>query len=131
VLSIICIFENINLTSFLGVLYSPKYVISVISSFFAWELPLFYINNSMVKGKQVSNYSENIVSSKSNSINIFETSFNYNSMEVSNSLRFVKYHNPLINYSYKSGNYVGIWDKLYPSLITSFIEVTKNVIKAP
>jgi len=50
--------------------------------------------------------------------------------EYSNSLRFTRFHNPLINYSYKSGHYLGIWDKLYPSLMTSFIEVAKNVIKA-
>lgn len=49
--------------------------------------------------------------------------------EVFNSVRFTRYSTPLINYSYKSGNYLGIWDKLYPSLITSFIEVAQNVIK--
>jgi len=52
------------------------------------------------------------------------------SLETPNSIRFTRYSNPLVNYSYKSGHYLGIWDKLYPSLMTSFIEVAKNVIKA-
>jgi len=60
-----------------------------------------------------------------------QTSTNFGlGTELSNSIRFTRYHNPLINYSYKSGHYLGIWDKLYPSLMTSFIEVAKNVIKA-
>jgi hypothetical protein len=32
----------------------------------------------------------------------------YSGLEISNSLRFTRYHNPLINFSPKSGNYVGI-----------------------
>jgi sulfite reductase alpha subunit-like flavoprotein len=53
-----------------------------------------------------------------------------NYLESNDYVRFLKYQNPMINYSYKSGNYLGIWSELYPSLITSFIEVTKNVTKA-
>jgi hypothetical protein len=50
--------------------------------------------------------------------------------ETSNSQRFVRYSNTLINYDYKTGNYVGIWDKLYPYLINSFIEVTRGIKKS-
>lgn len=46
------------------------------------------------------------------------------------SIRFSSFYNPLINYDYKCGNYLTIWDKLYPSLMTSFIEVTRGIRKA-
>ena len=81
---------------------------------------------------------------KVNSVNTINTDLSYNTnsnqildantnilgSELNSSIRFTRYNNPLINYSYKSGHYIGIWDKLYPSLMTSFIEVAKNVIKA-
>jgi hypothetical protein len=54
----------------------------------------------------------------------------YSPSESANSLRFTRFHNPLISYAPKSGNYVGIWDKLYPSMMTSWIEVTRGVRKA-
>ena len=51
--------------------------------------------------------------------------------EISDSFRFTRFNNPLISYDYKCGHYLGIWDKLYPSLMTSFIEVARNIRKAP
>lgn len=50
--------------------------------------------------------------------------------ESGDTLRFTRFHNPIISYSYKTGHYIGIWDKLYPSLMTMFIEAAKNTIKA-
>jgi len=51
--------------------------------------------------------------------------------DTSNSVRFNKFSNILIGYDYKSGHYLSIWDQLYPSLITSFIEVSRGIRKAP
>jgi len=51
--------------------------------------------------------------------------------DTSNSVRFNKFNNILIGYDYKSGHYLSIWDQLYPSLITSFIEVSRGIRKAP
>jgi len=51
--------------------------------------------------------------------------------ETTSSTRYNKYNNALVGYDYKSGHYLGIWDQLYPSLTTSFIEVTRGIRKAP
>ena len=51
--------------------------------------------------------------------------------ENTNSVRYNKYNNALVGYDYKSGHYLGIWDQLYPSLTTSFIEVSRSIRKAP
>lgn len=51
--------------------------------------------------------------------------------EDTNSVRHNKYNNALVGYDYKSGHYLGIWDQLYPSLTTSFIEVSRSIRKAP
>jgi len=51
--------------------------------------------------------------------------------ETTSSVRYNKYNNALVGYDYKSGHYLGIWDQLYPSLSTSFIEVTRGIRKAP
>jgi hypothetical protein len=70
-----------------------------------------------------------------NSSTINYTTFN-NSMlsnfsENSSTWRFNRYSYPLINYDYKTGHYLSIWEQLYPSLSLSFIEVTRGVRKAP
>ena len=51
--------------------------------------------------------------------------------ETADSVRHNKYNNALVGYDYKSGHYLGIWDQLYPSLTTSFIEVSRSIRKAP
>jgi hypothetical protein len=51
-------------------------------------------------------------------------------IESSVSLRFTRFYNPLINYDYKCGHYLMIWDQLYPNLITSFIEVSRGIRKS-
>jgi hypothetical protein len=55
----------------------------------------------------------------------------YAFLESENLFRFSRFTNPVISYDYKCGNYIGIWDKLYPSLMTSFIEVARGIRKAP
>jgi hypothetical protein len=43
--------------------------------------------------------------------------------------RFTRFSNPLINYDYKTGNYIGNWESQYPYLINSFIEVARGIRK--
>jgi hypothetical protein len=59
--------------------------------------------------------------------NLLPSSFSENS----STWRFNRYSYPLISYDYKTGNYLSIWDQLYPSLSLSFIEVARGVRKAP
>ena len=47
----------------------------------------------------------------------------------SSNFRFTRFNNALIQYDYKCGNYIGTWDKLYPSLINSYIEVARGIRK--
>ena len=65
-----------------------------------------------------------------NSSNNIETTNNLLS-ETSNNVRFTRFNNPLISYDYKCGHYLGIWESLYPSLMTSYIEVARGIRKAP
>ena len=51
--------------------------------------------------------------------------------ESSESFRNQRFLNALISYDYKTGHYLGIWDQLYPSLMTSFIEVARGIRKSP
>jgi hypothetical protein len=53
----------------------------------------------------------------------------YNFLEKSDSQRVTRFYNPLINYDYKTGHYLGSWDKLYPQLILSFLEVARGIRK--
>ena len=55
----------------------------------------------------------------------------YSNLESSSDVRYNKFSNPVVSYDYKCGHYLGIWDKLYPSLMTSFIEVARGMRKAP
>jgi hypothetical protein len=68
-------------------------------------------------------------SANSAATNTLKEPFNF--AEQSNSFRFIKFYNPLINYDYKCGHYLTIWDQLYPTLINSFIEVSRGIRKAP
>jgi len=53
------------------------------------------------------------------------------STESSSLVRFNRFSNPLITANYKSGNYIRFWDGLYPSLVTSFIEISPGVRVSP
>jgi len=50
-------------------------------------------------------------------------------VESTSSQRFTRFSNLLINYDYKTGHYMGEWDKQYPYLINSFIEVARGIRK--
>lgn len=70
------------------------------------------------------------VSTSSDNINYVPGASTASSAESSDSFRFTRFNNPLIHYDYKCGNYLGMWDKLYPSLMLSFIEVARGIRKA-
>ena len=60
-----------------------------------------------------------------------QTTYINNFSDISSSWRFNRFSYPLISYDYKSGNYLTIWDQLYPFLSLSFIEVARGIRKAP
>lgn len=66
---------------------------------------------------------------ESNNVASSKTSL-YSQLESSSNYRNNTFINPIISYDYKCGHYLGIWEKLYPSLITSFIEVARGVRKS-
>jgi hypothetical protein len=67
--------------------------------------------------------------SSSNQSSDIQTKYSF--LEHESLSRFSRFSNPTISYDFKCGNYIGIWDKLYPSLMTSFIEVARGIRKAP
>jgi hypothetical protein len=66
----------------------------------------------------------------SNSSNAGSKDFLYSNLESSTDVRYNRFSNPIISYDYKCGHYLGIWDKLFPSLMVSFIEVARGMRKA-
>jgi len=96
-----------------------------------FNVPTYFIDlkknniNNNLNQKTVFFSSENVNNGSMLWINEYAMS------ESSSSFRFTRFNNPLISYDYKCGNYLGIWDQLYPSLITSFIEVARGIRKAP
>jgi heme/copper-type cytochrome/quinol oxidase subunit 1 len=89
-------------------------------------------NESNLQTSSITDSRDNAVFTSENitSLDSVQT-FNSSMSEISTSLRFTRFNNPLISYDYKCGNYLGIWDQLYPSLMTSFIEVARGIRKAP
>jgi hypothetical protein len=49
--------------------------------------------------------------------------------ENSSSQRLNRFNNILVNYDYKTGHYIGDWDKQYPYIINSLIEVARGIRK--
>ena len=91
---------------------------------------LFTTNTKAVNVKD-SNSSENVVFSTeiTNTVeNSTESETRYT--EYTSMFRNLRFFNPLVSYDYKSGNYLGIWESLYPSLFLSYIEVTRGVKKS-
>jgi len=56
--------------------------------------------------------------------------YQYSENSLVGSNRFSRFSLPLVNYDYKCGNYLGIWEKLYPHLTLSFIEVARGIRKS-
>lgn len=49
------------------------------------------------------------------------------SLEFTDSIRFLRYHNPLITYGFKSGQYFRMWESVYPSVLTSRTEISTSL----
>jgi hypothetical protein len=99
-------------------------------------LNFFNLNNSyhlsllFSQGNTKNNLSNTYASSPVNYSDFNQTS-SYIFSENSSSWRFNRYSYPLISYDYKTGNYLSIWEQLYPALTLSFIEVARGIRKAP
>jgi heme/copper-type cytochrome/quinol oxidase subunit 1 len=113
-----------------SLLNAPKFLINSILLNFnvSTDLTSLSTNNSV----NVSNQSSD---AKSFSSSGYESISNndylvYSNLETSDDYRFNRFSNPIISYDYKCGHYLGIWDKLYPSLMTSFIEVARGIRKS-
>lgn len=126
--SVSTLFFNLQLAT----LVSLSNFSAILSEFVAMNFNP-YTNNSTAnkvsvgtsEGSSTHFNSENLTNSST------ENTFTSSLSELSTSLRFTRFNNPLISYDYKCGNYLGIWDQLYPSLMTSFIEVARGIRKAP
>ena len=51
------------------------------------------------------------------------------SEKTDNSVRFNRFYNSLLNYDYKTGNYVGYWEEKYPHMVNVCIEIARGVKK--
>ena len=118
-------------------LFQPISLINLCSLTWFAELKQTLSNNFGVLGL---NYIEFFNSSNVSNGNVnlsFSTNDNNNShnnvlnifSETSSAQRFTRFNNVLISYDYKTGNYIGNWDKQYPFLINSFIEVARGIRK--
>ena len=121
---------SISASSLIAMITLP----SMLKDFFAMNFNLNFSsqnNNSFTNLTGLAETNGTIFSS--DNLTTLDSSNNFtNSMsELSTTLRFTRFNNPLISYDYKCGNYLGIWDQLYPSLMTSFIEVARGIRKAP
>lgn len=100
----------------------------IIKSNFLFSTFSNYNNTNLSMVNEVTNQQQQIFSSKN--INNFDPlSSDYS--EKDSISRFSRFSNPIVSYDYKCGNYIGIWEQLYPSLMTSFIEVARGMRKAP
>ena len=102
---------------------------SLISSFFNFNLSPQYFTTSFFKDTLFNSLSTELVLFKSDNIKNTELETLYSGLENSSYPRSNKFMNSYVSYDYKCGNYLGTWDKLYPSLMTSFIEVARGVRK--
>ena len=89
----------------------------------------FYLTNTKTSHNTELSISFNRTLTSSSNFAHSENSKSNNSLGETSDFRFIRFDNPLINYDYKCGNYVGIWDKLYPTMITTFIEVARGIKK--
>jgi hypothetical protein len=123
--------------------YDVVFLFSNFSPFFFINIPsLSSLSNLIISNfsfnfnlnSPISNYNFGLIQGNKsplpyrvNDINPIITDSSYS--ESSTSQRFIRFNNPLINYDYKTGHYIGNWDKQYPYLINSFIEVARGIRK--
>ena len=108
------------------ILLQLNHLLYTFSLDFVYEFVGIIRSFSIFLNKQTHIYftTENIIST--------DSFYKYNTFttETNSPFRFVRFYNPLINYDYKSGNYLGNWDQIYNSLLISFIEVGRGIRKA-
>lgn len=123
------ILSNLNLITF----FNFKTIKFNINFLFESFLNISFINPNNAFSyfiNQISNYkNNNSIFFKSDNNKILESEILYSGLENSSYSRSNKFINSYVSYDYKCGNYLGTWDKLYPSLMTSFIEVARGVRK--
>lgn len=122
---------TLQLTTLIDLFYLPMNVFNTLPSSIALNVNFNFIN-SFTSFKE-SSLTENInrVLFSSENINSSPSNDENQMSELSNNIRFTRFNNPLISYDYKCGNYIGSWEQLYPALMTSYIEVARNIRKAP
>lgn len=69
-------------------------------------------------------YNTNIIN-----FSIQESSVNSGFSENDTAQRFNRFNNTLINYDYKTGNYVGYWENKHQHLVNIFIEIARGAKK--
>ena len=134
--NILCLSKTYSIFTLLSSLnipfITPKYLLN---DFMSMNLAvnMFSITSpiSDLHVNKVSESTNTVFNSENVLFNNLKVDMSSSMSEISSSLRFTRFNNPLISYDYKCGNYLGIWDQLYPSLMTSFIEVARGIRKAP
>jgi hypothetical protein len=116
-----------------SLLTSNSFVHSISSGFFS------YPNNSSYARRQrfenFANRNDNIISSYNELLDYRQPNWDNSAVSnkftesIDNSQRFNRFYNSLINYDYKTGNYVGYWEGKYPHLVNVFIEIARGVKK--
>ena len=117
---------NLSIKSFFSIhyfIYNFKYLFWLNFNLNFNEFLLKFSYFDLVFFQKYFNYKSNLFS-----FNIVNIKFHFN--ETVSYQRFLRFNNPLISYDYKCGNYLGIWEQLYPSLILSYIEVGRGIRKS-
>jgi hypothetical protein len=122
--------------SIISLIYFPisfNYLFATLSNNLSFQLPLVinFFDKFFFFKYNVENNNNKVYNSSTVNYQKFSNSSTSNFAENSSTWRFNRYSFPLISYDYKSGNYLSIWDQLYPSLSLSFIEVARGIRKAP
>ena len=120
---------NVHLASLASLTNISKCLKDFLSMNFA--VSSTFVNGASVATNGNATSTSTLFSSENMTNSSVESTFTSSMSELSTGLRFTRFNNPLISYDYKCGNYLGIWDQLYPSLMTSFIEVARGIRKAP
>lgn len=104
------------------------FIVIQVNFCFIYQINISYFRTSFVTQ---TNSTPNTITYKTSQLN--EVTFKHltSLLETSSNFRFIRFNNPLISYDYKCGHYLGIWDQLYPNLITSYLEVGRGIRKAP
>lgn len=130
--NILVFITSINIFSSITLLSLPTNLLLSLSSNLSFvNFNQIYVKPKFLKSHVSENNNDITFAADNNSTTNTEEWSNTLLSETSNNLRFTRFQNPLISYDYKCGHYLGIWESLYPSLMTSYIEVARGIRKAP